>query len=1039
MNRRLKVMRRIESIVRGTPLLVGVLLVGGWLFVGCSEDAEVSTLPQEPLPETVGFNEHIRPILASNCSACHGGVKKSGGLSFVFRDEAIDQGESGNISIVPGDVSASYLVEKITSDDPIIRMPPPDHGPALSDRQIALVKKWIEQGAEWEEHWAFVKPKRQEIPVLENDTWSRNSIDRFVLAKLRDEGLTPSKEAEKGALLRRVTLDLTGLPPTIEELDAFLADESEHAYEKAVDRLLESPRFGERWATLWLDLARYADSKGLGRDRRRNTIYMYRDWVIRAFNRDMPFDEFTIRQIAGDLLPDATLDDYLATAFHRNSPAEDEGGTDDEEFRVVALMDRVNTTWQVWHGTTMACVQCHSHPYDPIRHDEYFTFMDFLNNTQDGDLFDDRPMMKFPASVEQLEQTGELVSWVREKRRELWSVPADLSEQTPWRWLSGSSSTTNKSHQITYHFEERDGREEFFFEGTPAHIQQTLTSPLPELETPLQAIRLEVLPFDIEAAPHKPSPGFEVQQLAATLIRADGSEQSLAFDRIDLDEPFPMTWANVKKGNGFAALNHIFHDRWAVYRLAEPVEVAQGDRLQLEIHHGRGSARDMMLIRRGAIAVTDDARWREFDSTAEYQDLRTKYINENNQLVEGEQINVPVMIERPDHLRRGTKTFVRGNWTELGEPQTAATPASFHPLPESDEPDRLRMARWLVDNNNPLSARVLVCRFWEQLFGTGIVETLEDFGSVGLPPSHPELLDHLAMQLMHEYDWSMKDLLRYIVTSATYRQDNASTPELNELDPRNRLLARGPRTRLTGEMVRDQVLSVAGVLNEKMYGKPVMPEIPEGGWNPSHPGGGSWNQSDEVASNRRSIYVHWQRSSTYPVFEAFDAPSRDLVTDRRVTSNTPVQPLFTLNDPALFKATRKFARRMQEHPGTLEEQLDHGYRMVTSMPASSNVLSELTKLFSQTEAIYPEQEPALKASWDQQVNAYFQKKRGEQTWRNKQAIRQAEQKNEEPPTDLPDPALIQPGPEDAYDYDAQRSAYDAVAAVLLNLDAALNK
>ncbi|MEM9420723.1 MAG: PSD1 and planctomycete cytochrome C domain-containing protein [Planctomycetota bacterium] len=1032
-------MRSPERFIQSIPLFIAALLIGSWLLAGCSEDAEVSALPGDPLPETVGFNEHIRPILASNCAACHGGVKKSGGLSFVFRDEAIAQGDSGNMSIVPGDVAASYLVEKITSDDPLIRMPPPDHGPALSEQQVALVKKWIEQGADWEEHWAFVKPEAPEVPEFEDDSWSRNAIDRFVLAKLREEGLSPSEEAGKGELLRRVTLDLTGLPPTIEELDAFLADDSEDAYDKVVDRLLESPRFGERWATLWLDLARYADSKGLGRDRRRDTIYMYRDWVIRAFNADMSFDEFTIKQIAGDLLPDATLDDHLATAFHRNSPAEDEGGTDDEEFRVVALMDRVNTTWQVWHGTTMACVQCHSHPYDPIRHDEYFTFMDFLNNTQDGDLFDDRPKMKFPASVDQLEQKGALVSWVREKQRELWSVPAELNQQTPWQWLSGTSSQTNRAEQITYHFETRNDREEFYFEGTPAHIYQKLTSPLPAMEAPLQAIRLDVLPIDMEAAPHKPSPGFEIQKLSATLVRSNGTEQALPFDRIDLDEPFPMGWINVKEGRGFTALNHIFHDRWSVYRLAEPVEIVEGDQLRLEIHHGQGTARDMMLIRRGAIAVTDDTRWREFDTTEQYQTLRAEYNRENNELTRGEQIHVPVMVERPEHLRRGTKTFVRGNWTELGEPQMAGTPASFHPLPDTDEPDRLRMARWLVDEDNPLSARVLVCRFWEQLFGVGIVETLEDFGSVGLPPSHSELLDHLALELMHEFDWSMKELLRYMVTSSTYRQDNASTPELNERDPRNRLLARGPRTRLTGEMIRDQVLAVAGVLNKKMYGKPVMPEIPEGGWNPSHPGGGSWNQSGEDASNRRSIYVHWQRSSTYPVFEAFDAPSRDLVTDRRITSNTPVQPLFTLNDPALFKATQRFARRIQEHPGTLEERLAHGYRMVMSTDASQAVLAELVKLYQQTESLYPEQEATLKAAWDQHIQAVYNKKGGAQVWRNNQAIKKAEQKNEEPPTDLPDPELIQPGPEDAYDYDAQRSAYDAVASVLLNLDSALNK
>lgn len=1033
----------MHAVLRSTPLIALLGLVGLAAFPtpGCDgHAADAPTADGAALPDVVAFNAHIRPILAQNCMACHGGVKKSGGISWVFPEEALAVGDSGRPTVVRGDPDASHVIERVTSTDPSVRMPPPEHGPALKPRQIALLKKWIEQGAGWENHWAFVPPAPVDVPQPADDTWSRNDVDRFVLRRLQAEGLSPGPEAARGPLLRRVTLDLTGLPPTEAELDAFENDDADDAYARAVDRLLASPRFGERWATMWLDLARYADSDGLGKDGPRPTAYAHRDWVIRAFNDDVPFDEFTVRQIAGDLLPDATLDDFVATAFHRNTPSQDEGGTSDEEFRVIAQLDRVNTTWQVWHGITMSCVQCHAHPYDAIRHDDYYRFMDFFNHTQDGDLPSAAPRMSVPVDPDRRAEVSDRIARQRELTRILWQETADLAATGPWSGLMGLRSQTDRDDQLSFAAQVRDGREEFVFSGTPTAINQTLSADLPAGDAPLQALRIDVAPHDVAAAPATPSAGFRLDQIRAAVVAADGSRRDVELDAVFLDEPFPLLASSVKGGTGFSALNYIFRDRWAVFRLAQPLTPSPGDRLELALRHGAGTGgKDLLLIRRGSLAVTDDPVWRSLDDVPARQQLQDELTALDAELTRGPQVAVPVMVERPDHLRRETRTFVRGNWTEPGERQDAGVPEIFHPLPDSGEPARLRMARWLVDEANPLSARVLVSRLWEQLFGTGLVATLEDFGSVGADPSHPELLDFLALRLMHDHGWSMKALLRELVTSAAYRQNASATAELIERDPRNRLLARGPRVRLTGEMVRDQVLALGGVLNLAMFGPAVRPELPEGGWTPSHPAAGGWTRSSVEEARRRSVYVHWQRSSVYPVFAAFDAPARDLCSDRRINSNTPLQPLFTLNDPALFDATQAFARRMQARDGDATQKIVWGYRLATGRAPTDAALQTLLGLHGETVGLYPELEATMRAAWDQEVGERYAEKRRIQERANRQAVAAAKKKDLPPPADLPDPALIRPGPDDAFDHDAERAAFDNVASVILNLDLALQK
>jgi len=1022
------------------PLLAFVVCVFGCSSKTQEPDKQTATaLPD--MPEVVSFNQHIRPIFAKNCSACHGGVMKSGGLSYVFEEEAITKGFSGNQAIAPGNPKGSYLLTKVTSTDPNVRMPPPAHGPALKPREIALLKQWIKEGAAWEEHWALVAPT--DVPVPDTNDWTNNPIDAFVLSKLDQEGITPQPQADKATLLRRVSLDLTGVPPTLEELDAHLADESVDAYEKVVDRLLTSSRYGERWATLWLDLARYADSRGAGIDRPR-TMYKYRDWVIRAFNADMPFDDFTIKQIAGDLLPDATLDDFLATTFHRNTHTEDEGGTSDEEFRIVAVMDRVNTTWQVWHGTTFACVQCHSHPYDTFRHDEYFKFLAFFNNTQDGDTKNDDPNMSFPIDEERHAEINELIAEERRLGLDLWQAHADLNEQPQWQWLAEQTISTNKDKQMSFEIVERNGREEFNFSGTPTFNWTTIQAPIPSLDGPLQALRLDVLPHDLEAAPYAASPGFQIGRIKVQLLPKDGSEpRVLEIGKLFQDEPFPFFSPNLKPNSmnsGFTAYTYIFRPRWGVFRFKQPVEFEAGDQIKVEFSHGANiGMKDLLLARRGAVGLTAQAEWRTIDQTEDWKTQTARRTELQKALRSGKQIKIPITVERPDHLKRGTKVFVRGNWTDLGNPVQAATPASMHPLPETDEPDRLRVARWLVDKKNPLTARVLVSRLWSELFGTGLVETLEDFGSVGEAPSHPELLDAMALKLMHEHDWRIKPLLKTIVMSKTYRQSSQATPELIERDPKNRLLARGPRNRMTGEMIRDQIFAIAGTLNEKMYGPPVQPSLPDGGFSPINHGVAKWNPSTEKEQKRRSIYVRWHRSSIYPMFAAFDAPTRELCTDRRITSNTPVQPLFTLNDPALFDATQKFAERMREVEGSLKEKIAHGYRLATCQSPPQNVLDELTSLYTSISEAYPQEEAAMKAEHDRIENERVYRARGTLKWKNKKAIEKAEKEGKEPPTDLPNPEDIKRTPEDAYAYSAEQAAFDAIATVILNLDAVLTK
>jgi hypothetical protein len=703
-----------------------------------------------PCRSEIGFNRDIRPILSNKCFKCHGPDLKKGGLDLQSRATALKPLKSEGFAIVPGKPQDSRLLEKVQAETPDLRMPP--KGDPLTPDQIATLKAWIEQGAKYEEHWAYVKPARPKLPEAKNKDWVRNGIDALVLARLEQDGLSPSPEADRATLIRRASLDLTGLPPSLADVDAFLADKTPDAYEKMIDKLLASPHYGEHQARYWLDLARYADTNGYEKDERR-TIWPYRDWVINAFNRDLPFAQFTIEQIAGDLLPDPTTEQKIATSFHRNTMVNTEGGIDDEEFRVAAVVDRVNTTMEVWMGTTIACAQCHNHKFDPFSQKEFYQLFAFFNNTEDRGGSND-PILKMPTP---------------EEEAKLKSVGDALAE---WQ------------------------------------------------KTPL-AVRLALGPSGHRA----------VQEGVAKLQKQQAA--------------------------------------------IKPVSTM-------------------------------------------------------------------VMRELPNP--RKTRMMIRGNHKNLGDEVKPNVPAKLHALPAGEPLNRLGLAKWLVDRDNPLTARVTVNRIWARYFGKGFVETTEEFGDRGELPTHPELLDWLAVEFM-ERKWSQKALHKLIVTSATYRQSSKVTPDLHKRDPFNRLFARGPRLRLDAEMVRDNALAISGLLNRMQGGPSVFPYQPEGIWfNPYS--GDKWIQSTNGEQYRRGLYTFWRRTAPYAAFMAFDAPSREVVCDRRPRTNTPLQALAVLNDKAFVEASAALARRMMtEAKGGDKERITHGMRLCVARPPTDREIDLLLALY----------------------------------------------------------------------------------------------
>ena len=915
----------------------------------------------------VDFAMDIQPILNENCVECHGGVKAAGGVSFVYEDRVINFiGDSGLPIVKPGKPDDSELIYRITTSDEEDRMPPLDEHDALTDDQIALFKKWINEGAEWSTHWAFQTPERPDIPKSSFDEKANGNLDRFLFHRLEAEGLKPSPPESPGRMLRRLSLALTGLPPSSSEFDAFESAydiDPKQAVENRVDDLLSRPAFGERWASMWLDLVRYADSGGLGQDQQR-TIWAYRDWVVKAFNDDLPFDEFTVKQLAGDLLPHPNLDDLVATASQRNTQTNDEGGTDDEVFRVEAVVDRINTTWQTWGSMTFNCVQCHDHPYDPFRHEEYYQFMTFFNNTADSDLQKDEPLLKVPENPNRNDEATELRHRILELKETFWEQGNSLKAGVDWQQVKGLEVASNNSTQ--YLVDDSAGYSEFQTLGTveiKTHTIITITASSVENQ-PTSALRLTVLPIDPATAVDNPPWGFLVDEIEAEIVDEGGNRMPICFKASAPDVPWMPTEPMETippNGEGWGADSRIHYARDIVLIPEAPIRLKEGEHLSLRIHCNKtGQGSHPMAIQRGRLDITSDSRWTEFASEGAQSHALLQEIDRLTKLYsEIPGTTVPIMHRRPPQLARPTRIFERGNALEKGEAVTAAIPASLVKIaPAERDLDRLTMAKWWVSNNNPLTARVFVNRIWEQLFGTGIVYTLEDFGSSGEKPSHPTLLDYLATRFQEDYNWSLKSILREVVLSYAFQQSSKVNPDLNLRDPDNRLLARGPRLRLTAEMVRDNALAVSGLLSTEIGGPPVHPPIPEGVWQPFL-SKDKWEtpDKDEEDRYRRAIYTYVKRSIPYPTFASFDAPSREFCNPRRLSSNTPLQALVTLNDTAFVECAKALGRKLESgfSSGTISERLSLAYLLVTGRNPPESSLRELVKLYEATQQEVPSQ------------------------------------------------------------------------------------
>ncbi len=938
--------------------------------------------------EEISFNQDVRPILSANCFSCHGPDKKArkAKLRLDTREGSLfDLG--GYRALEPGKADDSELILRVETDDPDDQMPPPDTGHALTAEDRRILRAWVNAGGKYDVHWSFKRPVKAPLPNLAEKNWPWQPLDHFVLKRLEENGMKPSKDADRYRWIRRVSLDLTGLPPTPKEADAFVADTSDKAYEKVVDRLLESSSYGEHWARMWLDLARYADTKGYEKDRHRN-IWIYRDWVIRALNDDMPYDQFTTEQLAGDLLPNPTPDQLVATAFHRNTMSNDEGGTDNEEFRVAAVKDRVDSTVQVWMGLTMGCAKCHSHKYDPITNEEYYGFYAYFNQTEDNDQPNESPVYKvtprqsrekFDALKKELaDKTDELekarkvelpklLQWLKDKK----SLQEKWVTFTPKKAISknGANLTIKKDLSVL-----ASGK-------SPATDLYDLTGTLPP--GTYHTLRLDALTHPSLGNRNGPGrnqrdPNFVLSEITIKrLPSGGGSAQTVAIKNALAD--FEQGGWSVKgafDGNqktGWAISPKFNNDHLARFTFDKPLRIKKGDQVRIRLSQQYGSKLCFGRIRLAAgkpgteelslstlqtVMLASLAKEALTPSQRQLVErLRANGNQQENPLekqvaslkaeiskIEKGSTTVPVMREKPAGKQRVTRIHKRGNFLDQGDEVSAGFPKIFD-MPQNLPSNRLGVAGWLLAPENPLTARVTVNRIWARLFGVGIVETEEDFGSQGLMPSHPKLLDWLAVDFM-EQGWSIKRLLRGIVLSRTYRQDSRFLPDSLAKDSRNRLLGRGPRFRLSAEVVRDQSLSASGLLTQKLGGPSVMPPQPPGIWKSTY-SGEKWKTASGPDRYRRALYTYLKRTSPHPAMITFDAGSGEVCQIRRIRTNTPLQALITLNEEAYLEAAGSLATLMQKSSDKLDQQITFGFRRVLVRPPEPEELKRLVALYNQ--------------------------------------------------------------------------------------------
>ena len=927
-----------------------ILFLGAAFFAAACLPAEEGAAGLPPAADRkVSYEADVKPLLERSCYRCHKGVKHKGDLRLDRKSAALRGGESGKV-LLAGKSAESVLIHLVAGTDPKKAMPP-GRSKRLTAAEVGVLRAWIDQGLEWPEdlsgedpagrnHWAFGSPMAVKPGPVSSPGWCRGPIDHFVLLRLDQEGLKPAPEADRHTIIRRLSLDLTGLPPTLEEVDAFVNDSGAGAYEALVDRLLASKGYGERWARVWLDLARYADSAGYAQDPER-TIWAYRDWVIAAINDNLPFDQFTIEQLAGDMLPNATESQKIATGFHRNTMTNSEGGTDDEEFRVAAVVDRVNTTMQVWMGMTFGCAQCHSHKYDPISQEEYYRFFAVWNQSEDADRGNESPTLKVISENQKLQRATyeKEIEALEKKHVEAAAGEAIELDEGPIRARFVRVEIPGRKAFLSL------AEVQVFSGGGNVAVKGKASQSSTGFNGPAALAIDGNTDGDYAAATstthtnEDQDPWWEVDLGSASRV-----DKVVIWNRTDSDLGYRL------KGFRLALLDA----RRKPLFVHQPAAIPSPSS-ELAVPESGAKLSEAQRKEIFAYSVTPAAA----PDVAKIAELKKK-------IGALKTTTSPVMVERPANRHRKTHIHVRGNFKQKGRAVEPGTPAVFPALADGSKPDRLGVARWLMDDRNPLTARVIVNRYWEQIFGIGLVETSEDFGIQGSPPSHRVLLDHLALRLVAE-KWDIRWLLKYIVTSAAYRQSSRVTAELAARDPRNRLLARGPRLRLSAEMIRDQALAVSGLLNRTMFGPSVRPPQPALGNNAAFGGSTDWKTSGGTDKYRRGLYTKWRRTSPYPSMVTFDAPSREFCTIRRISTNTPLQALVTLNDPVYVEAAQVLARRIAADGGsTAAERSTYGFRLVLARPPGENERKLLAELFDESRKLFaskPEEAKKMATSY----------------------------------------------------------------------------
>ncbi len=980
-------------------LFVGHCLLGGVFFVPC----ETVAVADEARP--VDFSRDIRPILSDNCYHCHGpdAESREADLRLDVREGALaDLGD--HAAIVPGNAEQSELIARLASEEVDERMPPPDSGKELSADQIALIRRWIDQGADWPEHWSFVTPQRPPLPEVSGQGWAKNEIDSFVYARLATNHLKPSARAERRALARRLSLDLTGLPPSLKELHNFLDDQNENAYERLVDRLLNSPHFGERMALAWLDQARYADTNGYSIDGGRN-VWLWRDWVIHAYNENMPFDQFAIEQLAGDLLPEATVAQQVATGFNRNHMVTHEGGTIPEENLVNYAVDRVKTTAEVFLGLTLGCAQCHDHKYDPLTQKDFYRFFAFFNTLGDKGLDGNQGINPGPRIVASTVLGSKEVNPIKQQLARLdEQLRQPLASQRAWE-QSALRTLETQGKDLQLHplklikLTTPNRAVDMMGVDEAAPIKNSSRSPSLLLKADLD----NMTGLRIEFYPDASSPEAGLGQgndrgLPGSFILTSftTSADAIPSDQVNLYKTIPIREATASNSHPDyppdGCLDPRDHTGWSpapenqtpqhiTFTFEEPIDASKTPFITTFMVWGGGKFGGAAALlpryyRVYALTGTDDGsnlpeaiqallRKTDADRTEkerqqlqdyyatiapELKNVRYEIRNLQNRLrflTEKHSAMVMNLAAKP----RATHILNRGQYDQPGELVTPGVPEFLPPLAEGSPDNRLGLARWLVSPSHPLTARVAVNRIWQQFFGVGIVGSSADFGSQGQPPSHPELLDYLAVDFI-ENGWDVKRLIKKIMMSATYQQASHVTPALLQADPKNQWLSRGPRFRLQAEFVRDGALQVSGLLVNRIGGPSVNPYQPAGLWREiSHFGSSPATAQVFVQDHgdnlyRRSMYTFWKRTVPPPSMVSFDAPSRELCVLRRSTTNTPLQALVLLNDPQFIEASRALAERiLRKGPEGLEPRIVFAFELATARLPTSEELSILQNAY----------------------------------------------------------------------------------------------